>query len=160
MTTLDTSGTAALLKGLQQWLLAFVPKDVPADTLATRLNGIYQVQVPDNAPFPYGVLRLDNNVSHGAYNADRLTADLELQLYDRPREKLANLERSADVADMALLRFTTGSTPPGVGVVFGRDRTRNTLPPFPAPADREVCAIRLVFPLTIWPAYLTQYHAG
>ena len=151
---MSTTSTANIWRTVRSRILGYQPPT--GATLQTRLSGrLYYVQAPDNAPWPHGIgtLRLP---SSGAYNSERLDGELELMLYDRPRSKAEALEDMADVADQAMLRYADGSS----GLVFSRERRRDTLPAFLPPADREVVAIRLVFQLVVWPLYLTQHASS
>ena len=153
---MSAATTEALYKALRTQILDFVAEGSPTpDTLATSLTGqgIYAVQGPDEVTYPYGVMRLQNRRTSGEYNGERETVDLELLLFHRPRNEQYPLEGLADIADEAMLRYVDNSA----GLVFSRERQRDTLPAGTGPADREVVAIRCLYPLTIWPQYLTQY---
>lgn len=154
----STESTAALYALIRERLLGFQPRS--GAMLSTVLDDLWIVQAPDDAAFPYGTLRFINTNADGATNGDRQTMDAELMLYAQPRSRLSALEGYADVADQAMLRWQAylprvGILP--VSLVFTRERSRYSLPPAPPPADREICGIRCVYPLVVWPSYLTQY---
>jgi hypothetical protein len=151
---MTTTSTANVWRQVRSRILTYQPPT--GTTLQARLVGrLYHVQAPDDAPWPHaiGVLRLRTD---GAYNGDRKEGELEVTLYDRPRSRAEALEDMADVVDQAMLRYADGSN----GLVFSREGRRDTLPAFLAPADREVCAIRLVYQLVVWPVYLTQHASS
>jgi hypothetical protein len=151
---MTTTSTANLWRQMRVRLLTYVPRS--GATLRTRIGDrLYYVQAPDNAAWPHGIatLRLPND---GAYNGERLEGELEVLLYDRPRSKQEALEDMADIADQAMLRYADGTS----GLVFSRERRRDTLPANLPPADREVCGIRLVYQLVVWPLFLTQHASS
>lgn len=114
---------------------------------------LYKVQAPDNATYPYGVMRLMNRRTSGDI-AEREVAELEVMLFGRPRSQQATMEGAADACDEALLpRYVDASS----GVVACTGRTRNTMPVFAEPADREVVQIRLVYTLIVYPQNIAQY---
>lgn len=147
-----TASTAALYQAVRSRILIFVPFNGTA--LSTVLGErLWIVQAPDDAAFPYGTMRFINTNALGEYNGDKLVMDLEVMLYDTPRSHQAALEGYADIADQSLLRWSDASS----GLIFTRERSRYSLPVFPPPADREVCGVRLVYPLSVWPTFITQY---
>lgn len=151
---MDTTSTVAFAKELQAHLLGFTPTTgaLAGLTLQTRLGGrLYQVAPPDTLTYPFGLMRLMGRRIDGAYNGARETMDVEVQLYRRPRSALQDLETDADLCDLAMQRYVASDA---LGIVFGRQRQRDTLPPFTDLADREVVTIRLVYPLVTWPAWL------
>lgn len=157
---MTTTSTANIWRQLRTRILTFVPPG-SLGTLQTRLGGrLYLTQAPDDAGWPHAIGRL-TLPSSGAYAGIRLEGELEIQLYDRPRlgevtggiTRGERLEDSADVLDMALLAYAAA----GDGLTFSSERRRDTLPAYLPPADREVCAIRSVFHLVVWPRYLTQF---
>lgn len=149
--SLDTNSTADVLELVRDRILNFAP--IVGDPLETAIDGrLYQVQAPDNSAFPHGVMRFINRVGNG--DARRENVDLEVMLFDRPRTRAKNLEDVADLFDQAMVGWVASSS----GLVFSRGtRSRDTLPPFADPADREVVQIRLIYPLTMYVNYLTQY---
>ena len=151
---MSTTSTANIWRTVRSRILGYQPPS--GATLQTRLGGrFYMVQAPDDADWPHAIGRL-TLPSSGAYNGERLEGELELQIYDRPRSKAEALEDMADVADQAMLRYADATS----GLIFSRERRRDTLPAFLPPADREVVAIRLVYQLVVWPLYLTQHASS
>jgi len=80
---------------------------------------------------------------------------LEINVYHRPRLRASIAEDLADLVQSALLRWHDSSS----GLVFAQGCERATIPPLPAPADRELVHVRLVCQLVAWPLFLTQYAA-
>ena len=151
---MSAATTEALYTSLRTALLAFQPAGgATPESLGALLTGLWVVQGPDNVSYPYGIMRLQSRQSSGEYSGDRETVGLELTLYDRPRKQQYAVEGYADVAEQALLRYRDVTS----GLVFARERQRDTLPQGTGPADREVVGVRLVFPLVVWPVWLTQY---
>lgn len=158
---MNTESTELLYKALRTRLLGFTPTDPGAtpggatpdtlgDALGTRL---FVVQAPDTVTYPYGIVRLQARQESGEYAGERETMELELLLYHRPRAKQYVLEGYADVADQAFLRYVDANG----GLIFSGSRQRDTVPMNSLAADREVCAIRCVYDLIVWPEFLTQY---
>lgn len=156
---MSTTTTDLLETQLRNKLLDFVP--LSGATLRARLGGgngrLWKDGAPDNAAYPFGVMRLINRLSRGEYNSERETFDLELMLYGRPRTNAAAVEDAADVADQAMLRYKDAS---GGALTFSRARQRDTLPAFADPADREVVQVRLVYGLVVWSVLFTQYSTS
>lgn len=163
---MSTDSTSAIEVTLRQRLLTFTP--LSGDTLTTTLgvmdggNGadgrLFWRRPPDNIdasakPVRYGVLALKNR-RRDAEQAERELAEFEVMLFARPDSQRAALEAAADVIEQAMLRYKDNST----GLMGVWAGLRNSLPPFPSPADRDVVQIQLVFTLVLWPAYKTQYH--
>lgn len=148
----STAATGDIYALLRNALLTFEPETGPS--LATLLGSrMYAVRAPETPVFPYVTLRLLSQDRSGAYNGVRKTAMLEVQLVGKPWAQLRELETAADVVEEAFgeLRYITD------GLLFSRSTSRDTLPPFGSPADSEVCTIRVVASLIIWPRFLTQY---
>lgn len=161
--------TAASLQGdvldrLRTRLLTFQPLHGQGDPLSTQLDcalavdgsgiwngGLYVDQAPDNAAYPYAVMRFASQ-REGAYGGDRLAGELEIQVYGRPRAMLASVKGIADTMQQALQRWSDTS---GQALILSHEDRRETLPMYGSPADREVCAERLVFDIVAWPRYLS-----
>jgi hypothetical protein len=151
---MSAATTQALYASLRTKLLDFIPEGgATPDSLGQNLTGIYIVQGPDTVSYPYGIMRLQARQTTGEYNSERETLDLELLLYHRPRSQQYVVEGYADIADQALLRYRDTTS----GLVFARERQRDTLPQGTGVGDREVVGVRLLFPLVVWPVWLTQY---
>jgi hypothetical protein len=144
--------TAALYGALRARVLDYGPAPTLRTTLTSRL---YVLQAPDDAAYPFLEWRLVNR-STGAGDDGRFreVADLEVQCHARPRAALPTAEAIMDRVESALLHYSE-ETPAGL-VTVRRMLQRDTLPPFPAPADREVVQIRAVFALTWWAPYRTS----
>lgn len=147
-----TESTNAVLSMLRKALLEYEDANgaSASDTLAGRL---YVVRAPDpSSPiFPYACIRLMNQRSVTGRIA-RMTADLEVQVYGRPWSSLDTMETVADLFVAAM----TGFVKIVDGLTFSRQWQRDTMPMPVTPADSETCTIRLVFPLVLWPKFLTR----
>lgn len=154
---MDTTSTVAVYEGLRVRLLDFVPvapSPLAGGSLRSRGFKLFAGDfAPDKTDWSgaYGLFRLVGMVTSTA--GLREAGQLEVMLFGRPRKVWdKQLEHYADAIDQAMKQFTD---PRAGGLVFSRERSRDTLPPFPAPADREVVQIRLVYALVIYPQYLT-----
>ena len=155
---MDTATTTAIVDGLRARLLDFVPvAPLTGGTLRSRGFKVYAVgAVPDVAGWTgaYAILRLMNLVTSTA--GLRVRGDLELMLLARPRNPWgAQLEVYADVIDQALHQVAWRDAAGTRGLAFTGERSRDTLPPFPDPVDREVVQVRIVQGLTLYPRALT-----
>ena len=84
----------------------------------------------------------------------REASELLVMLYDRPRAKLAALERVADIVEESLLHYNTDT---GIGHLTVRGVvSRETLPVYTSPENREIVSVRVVISLTWWPLYRSQ----
>lgn len=136
-------------------LLTFNPidADVPLGS-ALLVGGLHKQAPPDNAAYPYGVLRV-TGAGLGRDDADMSReGTIELFLVGRPRAMLPVLEQIADIAEQAMWKWQTDTT----GWLAVRElMSRVTMPPFPSPANAEMQQIRLVWRYTWWPTHLMQY---
>jgi hypothetical protein len=151
-----TTTMAAVYRAIRLRLLTFEPLDGGL-TLAERLSGgVAILTPPDDAPMPYMAIRLQNMRGSLREQGARLTAELELMAFHRPRENADDLEVLVDVADQAMRQwaYTSGGS---IACVAQR---RDTLPPFRDDADPEVVQIRVVYDLILRPQFLTQYTAA
>lgn len=150
---MSTFSTESIYRAIRARALGFAA--LGGSSAATLLGSRwYQVQPPDNVAYPYAVMTVLDRTKSGEYNGEREDWLVEFQFAARPRSELAAIERVADVVDEALLSWAD----PTSGLIFSRgERSRSTLPPFELPADREVCVIRSVYRLVVWPRFLTQY---
>lgn len=153
----------AIKRALRNHILDFQPLDDNGDPLGAPLRArygggtsarIYFDALPDNLAFPNGIARLINQRRSGAYNGERISADLEIMLYERNAANAAALEADADIVDAAMLRAKVSQ---GSGFMFSREGTRDTLPPSAEPESRGVVTVRLLYSVVIWPRYLTRY---
>ncbi len=151
---MSAATTEALYKALRTRLLGFQALGSPTpDTLGFLLRDLWIVQGPDDASFPYGIMRLQARQRPGEYAGEREAMDLELLLYDRPRKQQYTVEGYADIADQALLRYTDSTA----GFFFSGSSERDTISMDSSIADREVVAVRCVYHIISWPQFLTQY---
>jgi hypothetical protein len=151
---MSTRKTSELYNLVRTRLLAFVGRDgeTVGAVLGTRL---FHRQAPADATYPYGVITFLDRPIDPAYNAVREVIQCELQLFDSPRERVDDIEDAADIADAALLRWRYAA----IGLVFARERTRNTLPPDDDPEHRDTARVRCVYSLIAWPRLLTLYES-
>lgn len=142
-----------ILQTMQQRLLntADANSHTLAQTLGTRL---YIVDVPSDATFPYGVMRLQNRRSGGWQLTMREEAELEVLFYARPFSALSAIEIAADLADGAMYLYQDRS---GGGIVSCNRHRRDSIERFTDPADRELAIVRSVYSLILWPEYLTAH---
>jgi hypothetical protein len=154
-----TDKTTALMALCRTRLLSFTTADSIA--MSTYLGAgasarLFGTRPPDDVDWTLGVhgfYRLMNRRADGADRGLRETMDLELMLMARPLSQALNVERAADVADQAMLNWADHSG----GLVFCRQRSRDTMVAPDAPMDTEVYTVRCVYPLVVWPQLLTQY---
>lgn len=146
-----TRSTNAFLESLRDALLTF--ENINGGTLADIIgDNLYRRAAPANMPFPYGVMRLSTKRSNG-FNGLRRVGTLEVQLYGRPSSQLETVSDAADLCEQAMQFYVDSSED---GLAFVNDVQRTELPEGSAPVDGETVAIRLVFTLVIWPAFLTS----
>lgn len=147
-----TNSTQNLYALIRKALLEFVgPNGI---TLKSILGErMYVSRAPDQPVFPYATIRLSDQRQLGEYQGLRKTAMLEIMLVGRPWLMLPELERSADLIEETFLSFRHTRD----GLVFSRSSMRETIPPMTAPADAEVCMVRMAVNVIIWPQYLTRY---
>lgn len=152
---MSTTSTAAIYTQLRNRVLGFIPVNgnPVSGSLGSRLYVMQSPDVSQTTTFPYAVMRLSNNKTNVGGATDRQEMDLEIQLYSKPRSQQAVLENIADTIDASLLRYTDASS----GLMFSRNRTRDSIKPLGEPVDREIVTIYLSYHLIVWPVYLTQY---
>lgn len=122
-----------------------------APTLAERLSGGLHIgSPPDNANYPYGALRV-LNVRRADVDAPFFTADVEVQLFYRPRSEHNALQDATDLAVEVLVDYVDLSQ--GIHDVDVRDS--DVLPPFSEGADPEVIMSRTMFSALLFPPALT-----
>lgn len=147
-----TTSTTALEQAIRTRLLTFAPMGgMPSlgTTLGTRL---YIDQAPEMPTYPYGVQRL-RVLTGGVDGQLRAQGMFELMLYGRPSATREAMKDAADVAVQALRDWATTSG----GLIRVTGTTWQALPPFGAPADRELVAVRVTATLYVYPDFLTQY---
>lgn len=150
----STATTAAIYALLRETALAF--EDLTGDSLTSLGVPMYigtGPAAPDWAR-PYVIMRLFNRTTSGNTHGQREEMQLELQVFGRPRGVQAQpVEQVGDILDGWLLQYRSAVA----GLMFSKSRTRDTLPTFSDPADREVYQIRLVAAVTVWSQLFTQY---
>lgn len=118
------------------------------------LTKVYISQAPDDAMTGrQTVVRKINALGDPAFANLRETFDLEVMCYGRPRSTEQAVEADAEAALVSLLTWRESGA--AVGLSFARTWSKTTLPPPPAPADRELVTVRVVVSCVSWPAYLT-----
>jgi len=148
----STSSTQAIYALLRKGLLEFVgPNGVSLKSIIGER--MYVSRAPDQPTFPFATLRLSEQQRTGEYQGMRKTAMMEIMLVGRPWLMLEDLEHGADLVEQSLLNFHYKRD----GLIFSRSSTRDTIPPMSSPADAEVCMVRIVANVIIWPQYLTRY---
>lgn len=114
---------------------------------------LYKNEAPDNVTGPYAVMWFKNRRPTPDV-AVRQTAELEVQIFGRPRSMQATCEEAADACDEAML---TEYTDVSSRVISCSGGLRSAMPPASEPADREVVQIRLVYTLIVYPENIAQY---
>jgi hypothetical protein len=152
--TPDTSSTEAIYATLRAALIAYErpPNGTTIRSLCgSDTNRVHVWAPPPSTPFPYLCLRL-TRASGGAYNGYRETAQLEIQCIGRPESQLPLVQACMDIVDGAFL----GYAEPGSGLMFSRERTRDTIPRFTEPADANAVGELSRFSFVFWPRVLTD----
>lgn len=143
-----TTSTNAMLDQIRTRLLSF-----STNALSTALGGrLWLDAAPDQAVFPYGVMRVVDNTQSTEYDANRYVIQLELMIYGNKRSQAAAVEDAADYADQAMNDYVDAAS----GIMWARNRTRATTPATDDPAYRETASVRLVYELVVYPLYLNQ----
>lgn len=145
-------GALARDQVIRSQLLNFAPADGTPALAALLTGGLFIDEAPDNSTSPYGVLRVTEAQSQGDAS---LHVDLmvELMLFARNSSQRAALRQAADVAQEALWRFLDTTT----GTLFLTDARTQVLPPYTAPGDRELIAIRVAATGYWYPLTISQY---
>lgn len=151
-----TNSTVQLYASIRQALLDY---ESPQGERLARFTGdpprVYVRAAPDRVVFPYLTLRL-TRTSLASFNGYRETALLEVQAIGKPDAQLPLVESAMDLVDQCLTAYTA----PANGLVVGRSRTRNTVPPFTDPADSTVVGVIATYDLFLWPTVLTSRAVG
>jgi hypothetical protein len=152
---MSTASTNAFSSQIRTRVLTFQP--ITGTTLGARLSGrLYKDWPPENAVFPYGIMRVINRISGGRNQQPnyRETPSAEFMLYDNTRAaaRVDALEDMGDLIDAALIGYVDSTS----GLVYSVGRQRDTLPPPVDPADRHSNSIRILYDFTVYPTYLTQ----
>lgn len=148
----NTDSTTAILGTLRAALLAY--RTASGEGMPSVLNDLWIHRAPNQTVMPYGVLRLFGRQTSGAHNSRRETALFEITLSCRPVTQLPTLERVADWCDEAMTQYVAIAQ----GLMFSRERQRDTMPFAGPPVDSETGTIRLVYSLTLWPQFLVALH--
>jgi hypothetical protein len=149
---MSAAGTAELLQAVRTRLLTFVPRDGSPSLATVLTGGLWLDEAPDTVTTPFGVLRLLQTPTEGDALVRKLVL-VELLLYGRPSAQRPTIQRAADVAEQALWKWTDT----GVGELVMTGTTVQWLPPFAAPADRELIGCRLTATAYVYLPMLTQY---
>lgn len=150
---MDTTTSAALYEGVRTHLLDYVPQGPLASQQTLRQSGhkVYADAPPDDAAYPYSIIRFMGMVTDTGGMRER--GQLEVMTFARPRKVwAAKIKTYCDIIDQAMHLLTDAR---GGALVLSRVRSRDTLPPPPSPADREVVQERQVYGVTVYPQYLT-----
>lgn len=113
----------------------------------------YNLSTPPDAELIYPFLsgRLINQQISGG--GQRLRADFEVMVIDRPRSRLLAVETIADRVEGALHGYREARW----GFVMANPPKRDTIEPPPPPGDRELVQVRLVFEIIAYPQRLADY---
>lgn len=148
--------TTKLYGAIRTRLLTYDPLgSEPALSHASLLNGrLYTLEAPDDAVSPFAVQRLQSRrTGPGDDGRLRERGELEMQVFGRPRSALLLIERIADIMEEALHGWNVDTD----GLLTIRSMvSRETLPPFQSPENREIVRVRVVWGYTWWPLYRTQ----
>jgi hypothetical protein len=132
--------------------------DANGAMLGTTFTGypgsdLFIEKVPTQAVFPYGVLSLQL-VTDPRQSGFRADGEMELMLYTRPIAALTALNAAADLAQGAMTGYSDRTNG---GVIHCIKTRRTSVPTYGDPADREMCAVRLVFTLSIYLQFLATH---
>ena len=156
----ETVSTQAVQDWLRTRLLTF-PAPIGgakvADILSDRL---YWDRPPADVVYPFGLLRLSTRPGTVNLQGERLEGSLELSLIARPAgtTEVGQLNQAADLAQGALIHARVGdSAAATTGLIFVGESTRDPLPPPIDPVDEQTYQVRILWSLTLYPRWLTQY---
>lgn len=154
MTLPSTLSTDALYVLLRDRLLNTADPD--GQTLDAALSGrLYRVAAPDTATYPYGLMRIQSPQIAPDTDGLKMTADLEVLFFGRPRATQPEIEALGDRAVAVLMPYRDASS----GLVYVASATSEALPEFPAPADANVVQVRVLAKLHLWPVFLSRLSA-
>jgi hypothetical protein len=144
----DTRSSASLYATLRRALLD--ARTEAGSSIVDLLGGpnIYYATLPEGPVYPYIALRALRETA-GA-NGFRERIELEVQVIAWPQSQARLAEEIADYVDRVFLGYTES----GSGLVFSRSRTRQTLPAFSEPADRDRVGVLLQYAFLAWPLSL------
>lgn len=151
MTLPSTVSTDALYVLLRNRLLN--TPDPDGQTLAAALSGrLWRIAAPDTATYPYGLMTLKSPQLVPDSDGLKMTADLEVLFFGRPRSSQAEIEALGDRAVAVLMTYRDTSS----GLVYVASATSESLPEFPAPADANIVQVRVLAKLHYWPVFLSR----
>lgn len=155
MPTPPVARTSRLYGAFRTRLLGYTPTGGQQAISALLTGGVYSVEAPDNATFPFALLRLQNRrTGNGDDGALRERGTLQIIIYGRPRTDFDTIETAMDVMENALYRWNT-DTLDGLLTVRTLEQ-RDTLPPYQSPDNREIISVRGLWNYTCWPSYRTH----
>lgn len=156
-----TQSTVTLFQQLRKHILQWQPPEgVTLElTLGDEVDGRFwyaagptpDVDPADDSLYPYVVGRFLNIQKTLA--GQRMRADFELTVYDRPRSRQIAAETIADRIEGAILGYRDAR----YGFVMMNPPTRESLPSTPPPGDRELVQVRIVTEVIAYPQMLSQY---
>lgn len=149
---MTTTSRSALVKTIVDRLKTYV--DAGGNSIGTLAsNRVYVTQAPDDTAFPCLVVRAINWQTTAELNNTQATFDLEVMVMHRPRSAEQAAELLGDLVEEAMLTWRESSA--ALGLSFANTSRRDTYPPLPTPADRELVQHRVMVSCTTWPHYLT-----
>lgn len=154
---MTTTSQSAVAETIHARLLAYTFGGASIATLAG--SRLYIDWPPDNAAFPCAVIRIANWQSDRQLGNVMANFDLECMVYGRGRTaaNARTVKQIADLIEQAMLTWLESS--PTLGLSFGNDVSRETLPVPPDPFDRDVMAERVTVSCSTVPRYVTDVLA-
>lgn len=116
---------------------------------------VYVSKAPDDAQYPYVVLRKMESESDPDYPNLREEYVIEAMCYGRPRSKEQETEQIADLVEEALLTWHESSAANGLTYGVELDK-RDTEPAFPEAVDSDIVAIRVRVRCCTWSKRLSN----
>lgn len=156
----ETVSTKAVQDWLRTRLLTFPAPIGGAKVQDIVGDRIYWDRPPADVGYPFGILRLSTRPGTTNFQGERLEGSLELSLIARPAgtAEVDALNQAGDLAQGALVHARVGdSAAATTGLIFVGESTRDPLPPPIEPVDEQTYQVRILWTLTLWPRYLTQY---
>lgn len=148
---MTTTSTEQLLIAIRTRILSYV--DYAAVTNDSIVAGrLYRLAAPDDVAPPYGVMALKSPQLVDGTDALKLAGDLEVQWFGRPRASQPAIEALGDRTVSALLTWRDASS----GLAYIASATAESLPPFTAPADKELVQVRVLARLKAFPVFLSR----
>lgn len=154
MPTPPVARTPLLYGAIRSRLLGYTPTGGQQALTSSLTGGLYSLEAPDKATFPFGILRLQNRrTGNGDDGRLRERGTIQIILYGRPRADFDALETAMDVIENALYGWSDDVY--GLLTVRGVEQ-RDTLPPYQSPDNREIISVRALWGYTYWPLYRTH----